>query len=148
MTGGSFVGNSTIKKPVNRGPSRALKIIVGVVVALAIIGVIAIIVGRSSNTTPTTISLAHSVEYQVTGSAATVNVTYVKADDSTAKEYHVDVPWSHTFTAGSQAGVYISAQNDGESGSVTVTITEDGTVFKTTTSNGAHVIAAASGFLP
>ena len=108
---------------------------------------IAIIVGRSSNTTPTTISLAHSVEYQVTGSAATVNITYANAGGGPVKESNVAVPWSHNFTAGSQAGVYISAQNDGESGSVTVTITEDGTVFQTTTSNGAHVTAEASGFL-
>ena len=49
-----------------------------------------------------------------------------------------------------QAGsfVYISAQNQRESGSATVHIVVDGTEFKQPTARGAYTIANASGSCP
>lgn len=88
----------------------------------------------------------HTVKYEVTGSASKVFVTYENEYGGTSQE-EVYLPWSYTFTAESGDYVYISAQNLGDSGSVTVTIYKDGEVFKTSTSSGGYVIATASGFI-
>ena len=88
-----------------------------------------------------------SVTYEVTGSANAVDVTYENDDGGTSQEGEVPVPWSYTFTGEPGDFVYISAQNQGESGSVTATIITDGDTFKTSTSSGAYVIATASGSL-
>lgn len=87
------------------------------------------------------------VKYKVTGTADTVDVTYENADGGTSQESDVDVPWSYSFTGEPGDFVYISAQNQGQTGTVTVTIYTDGDVFKTSTSEGAYVIATASGSL-
>ena len=87
------------------------------------------------------------VEYEVTGSASKVDVTYENEDGGTSQESDVSVPWSYSFKGYSGDFVYISAQNQGETGSVTVTIYKNGSVFKTSTSSGAYVIATASGTL-
>ena len=87
------------------------------------------------------------VEYKVTGSASTVSVTYTNRDGGTSQESDVSIPWSYSFKGSPNDFVYISAQNQGESGSVTVTIYKNGSSFKTSTSDGAFVIATASGSL-
>lgn len=87
------------------------------------------------------------VEYKVTGTAETVSITYENSDGGCSQESDVSIPWSYSFTGESGDFVYISAQNQGETGSVTVTIKTDGDVFKQSTSEGAYVIATASGSL-
>ena len=87
------------------------------------------------------------VEYKVTGTASEVDVTYENEDGGTSQQSNVSVPWSYSFTGDPGDFVYISAQNQGESGSVTVTIYTDGDKFKSSTSSGAYVIATASGSL-
>jgi len=87
------------------------------------------------------------VEYKVTGTASRVDVTYENEDGGTSQEGNVSVPWTYSFTGDPGDFVYISAQNQGQSGSVTVTIYTDGDNFKTSTSSGAYVIATASGSL-
>lgn len=87
------------------------------------------------------------VKYEVTGTANTVDVTYENEDGGTSQESDVSVPWSYTFDGEPGDFVYISAQNQGESGSVTVTIYTDGDEFKSSTSEGSYVIATASGTL-
>lgn len=89
----------------------------------------------------------YDVIYKVTGSAITVDVTYANEDGGTSQESDVSVPWSYSFRREEGEFVYISAQNQGESGSVTVRIYKDGSIFKTSTSSGAYVIATASGTL-
>lgn len=87
------------------------------------------------------------VKYKVTGTAATVDVTYENSSGGVSQESDVEVPWSYSFTGDPGDFVYISAQNQGQTGTVTVTIYRDGDVFKTSTSEGAYVIATASGTL-
>jgi hypothetical protein len=84
------------------------------------------------------------VEYRVTGTRA--DLTYANATGGTAQESRVTLPWSYRIN-GARTGqfLYISAQNTGDSGSVTVSIYKRGVLFKTTTSTGAFVIATASG---
>lgn len=117
-------------------------------VGLILGGILIVVLLASSASCPGPSTTSYSVEYQVTGSASTVFVTYENENGGTSQIASAIVPWSHTFTANSGDFVYISAQNNGDSGSVTVTILEDGNVFKTSTSSGAYVIADASGMLP
>ena len=86
-------------------------------------------------------------KYQVTGTANTVFVTYENQSGGISQESDVSIPWSYSFQKKEGEFVYISAQNEGANGSVTVTIYRDGYVFKTSTSEGAYVIATASGTL-
>ena len=88
----------------------------------------------------------YQIEYKATGTASNVFVTYENEDGGTSQK-EVSVPWLYSFSAGPGFFVYISAQNQGETGSVTVTIYKSGAVFKTSTSTGAYVIASASGSL-
>lgn len=87
------------------------------------------------------------VEYEVTGSAYTVDVTYENSGGSTSREYGVGVPWSYRFNADPGDEVYISAQNTGLYGTVTVAIYLDGEIFEAETSEGAYCTATASGTL-
>lgn len=87
------------------------------------------------------------VKYKVTGTAATVDVTIENEDGGCSQFSDVSVPWTYSFEREEGEFVYVSAQNCGNSGSVTVTIYKDGDTFKTSTSSGAYVIATASGTL-
>lgn len=88
-----------------------------------------------------------SVRYKVSGTAETVDITYENASGGTSQLSEVELPWSITFEANIGDFVYLSAQNQGDEGSVTVTIYKNGDVFKQSTSEGAYVIATASGTL-
>jgi hypothetical protein len=79
----------------------------------------------------------------VSGTASTVSVTYATAGGDTAQQNGVRVPWSH-FVGGGSDFLYISAQNQGETGTVTCTIRNNGTAVKQTTSTGAYAICTAS----
>lgn len=87
------------------------------------------------------------VEYRVTGSAETVDITISNEGGGTSQFSDQPVPWSYEFEGEEDDFVYVSAQNNGETGSVAVTIYTDGDRFKTSTSSGAYVIASASGSL-
>ncbi len=90
----------------------------------------------------------YDIEYEVTGSASIVDVTYENEDGGTSQTNDVSVPWSYSFRGYSDDFVYVSGQNQGESGSITVTIYKDGSIFKSSTSSGSYCIATASGILP
>ena len=87
------------------------------------------------------------VEYEVTGSAYSVDVTYENSGGTTSREYGVGVPWSYRFSADPGDYVYISAQNTGTYGTVTVAIYLDGEIYEAETSEGAYCVATASGTL-
>ena len=87
------------------------------------------------------------VKYEVTGTASSVDVTYENSDGGTSQSSNVSVPWEYSFTGNPGDFVYISAQNQGSSGTVTTKILTDGDKFKSSTSTGAYVIASASGSL-
>ena len=84
------------------------------------------------------------VEYKITGTASKVFVTLSNATGGIEQYDNVSVPHTYTFETFDDWFLYISAQNLGEWGSVTVTIYLDGAVAKTATSSGAYVIATAS----
>ena len=84
------------------------------------------------------------VEYKITGTASKVFVTLNNATGGTEQYDNVSVPHTYSFDTFSDWFLYISAQNQGEYGSVTVTIYLNGAVVNTSTSSGAYVIADAS----
>ena len=87
---------------------------------------------------------AAKVEYEITGTASTVSVTLNNATGGTEQYTDVSVPHTYTFEKYTHWFLYVSAQNEADSGSVTVTIYLDGEVVATSTSSGAYVIASAS----
>ena len=84
------------------------------------------------------------VEYSITGTASTVFVSLNNATGGTEQFGNVSVPHTYRYDNFTDWFLYISAQNQGESGSVTVTIYLNGEIVKTSTSEGAYVIATAS----
>lgn len=89
--------------------------------------------------------VAPNVEYRVSGSAYSVFITYANKTEGTSQEY-ANIPWTYSWS-GAKSGqfLYVSAQNQWETGSVTVEIYKNGSLYKTSTSTGAYVIATASG---
>jgi hypothetical protein len=84
------------------------------------------------------------VKYEITGTASEVNVTLTNATGGTEQYSDVSVPHTYTFDDYTHWFLYISAQNQGESGSITATVYLNGEVVNTATSEGAYVIATAS----
>ena len=85
------------------------------------------------------------VIYEVNGTADKVDVTLHNATGGTEQHSSVSVPIRYPFGRFSDTFLYISAQNQGEYGTVRVSIYVDGEIFKTSSSSGAYVIATASG---
>lgn len=87
--------------------------------------------------------MTYQVTYQVEeGSRA--SVTYNNAQGNTEQK-GVRLPWEVTYKMPSGEFAYISAQNQGTSGSVTCHILLDGMPWEKATSSGRHVIATCSG---
>jgi hypothetical protein len=101
-------------------------------------------VGGDSTDTSTPISYP-TVVYEITGTAKYVDVTLNNSTGGTEQYTNVPIPKRYTYNSFPDYFLYISAQNTGESGTVTVSIYVNGTLFKTSTSSGAYVIASASG---
>ena len=89
--------------------------------------------------------LAWDVEYKVSGSGGSFDVTISNEDDGTSQFDNVSSGWTYSFsTTDSDHFLYVSAQNQNSNGSVTTKIYVDGKQKKTSTSNGAYVIASCS----
>ncbi len=87
----------------------------------------------------------YDVVYKVTGSTDQASLTMATSSGGTS-QIKVSLPYStpaSTYKDGDF--MYISAQNQRSSGSVTTAIYVDGELWKSTTSTGAYVIATASG---
>jgi len=91
------------------------------------------------------------IKYEVTGTASSVSITLANPSGGTEQYSNVSLPGSYSFSIPIQRGsfnyyhAYISAQNMGSRGDVTVTIYINGNKFRTATSSGAYVIATADG---
>jgi hypothetical protein len=83
------------------------------------------------------------ITYTVTGTASTVMVTYVKPGGMEQGTYRV--PWEHTIRVKPGEFVSVSAQNQGESGTVTCAILRNRRSISTSTSDGAYAIAMCDG---
>lgn len=90
----------------------------------------------------------YTVEYKITGTANRVDVTLNNSTGGTEQYSDVPIPKSYKYKQFSDWFLYISAQNQGQTGTVTVSIYYKDNLFKTSTSSGAYVIATASGSKP
>jgi hypothetical protein len=90
---------------------------------------------------PTKTSVQYTVEGWYTGIAVTLN-----NDTGGTEQYDVGaVSFSKYYPDFQNNFLYISAQNQGNYGSVTVSIYVDGRLYKSASSSGGYVIATASG---
>ena len=105
--------------------------------------------GSTDTSTPSYTPVSYpTVVYEVTGTATYASVTLNNGEGGTEQYSKVAIPWSYTEKSFSDNFLYVSAQNQGDRGTVTVKIYVDGELFKTSTSSGAYVIASASGLRP
>lgn len=94
--------------------------------------------------TPTTQPADYFVTYLVEGTASQAALTYQNEQGGTQQE-KVDVPWQKSFRMQRGSFLYISAQNQGSYGRITVRITVNGSEFKRSDASGGYTIASASG---
>jgi len=94
------------------------------------------------------------IVYEVTGTAPSASITITNAQGGTEMWNAVKLPFKYGFSVPIKQSdldfgyhAYISAQNQGSKGNVTVTIYVNEKKFKTSTSNGAYVIATADGLV-
>jgi len=89
------------------------------------------------------------VEYKVSCTTGLVDLTIENKDGGVSQFDDMATPWSYSFEVDNpEYGyffVYVSAQNQQSSGTVTAQIYVDNSLYKTSTSTGAYVIATASG---
>lgn len=134
---------STRAKPLRvPGSGNALEAVIGVVLLMLLV---AYFVGarRSEPVGAARTSDLAAVRYVVSGSAGRASLTYTNSQGGTSQE-KVSLPWSIEYSMRPRDFMYISAQNERESGSVTVEIWVGGVRKKASTSSGAFVIASAS----
>jgi hypothetical protein len=92
------------------------------------------------------VSFVNKIKYEIAGSASSVDVTMEWSDGGTRQYSNVAVPATWEFKSWGYDGfVYLSAQNNGKSGSITCNIYHRDKLFKTATSYGEYVIATVSG---
>ena len=105
-------------------------VLAGVVLGAAIAGtVVGLVVGGGSGSN----AADRTITYSVTGCCANVNIVYGVPEHSrrsgTAEDKNVALPWSKTVIAsGSLAGYSVSSGPGISGGTVTCTISEDGTM--------------------
>ena len=90
-------------------------------------------------------SIESSYQYEVSGSAGNYSITCEGAPSGTAQYSNVGSGWTYKWTQTGTRWLYMSAQNNTASGSVTVKIIRDGKLLAQQTSSGAYVIATVDG---
>jgi len=90
-------------------------------------------------------SQTYRVKYRVGGTTSKASVTYENAQGGT-EQMDVSVPWQKTIGTVERGDfLYLSAQNQNDSGSITCEIWVDGKMWKHSISSGAYVIASCNG---
>ena len=89
----------------------------------------------------------YMITYDMAGNSNSYNITYENSSGGTSQVTGVTNFWEESFVAKPGAFLYLSAQNLNAFGSVTVRIWKGNEIFKSSTSDGAYVIATASGTL-
>lgn len=146
-------------KPKKEAPKTS-----GTVVALLVIAIMGMLIlcmtmnssttkkapstSRSVNTAVPAKVTSYSVRYEVLGSAKTVSITMENSDGGTEQRSSVTLPYKVTQTFSPGSFVYISAQNNTDTGNVICKIFVDDQEVKKSSSTGAYVIATCSGRLP
>lgn len=84
-------------------------------------------------------------KYEVTGTSNSFSVTIVNTDDNVQQYNPVGSGWWYKWTQTGTRYLYVSAQNNNSSGSVTVKIYKNNVVVSENTSTGGYTIATTSG---
>jgi hypothetical protein len=136
----------TTQQPAQQNKRSNLTAIL-LIVILGICGTIWLLaqLGSTSSSTPNySAPTTYRVTYKVTGTASRASLTYENEQGGT-EQTEIRIPWQESMTVKRGAFLYLSAQNEGESGSVTCEIWVDNVKWKESTSSGAYVIASCSG---
>jgi hypothetical protein len=141
-------GRDLRPKAVEKPKKKLSPIVIIFLVVLSVGGatLVCVICALSFLSTTTGGSSTYHVTYSVTGTAHGASVTYENAQGGTEQGTYA-LPWTISFTMKYGDFAYISAQNYWNKGSVTCTILLDGKTWKTSTSEGAYVIADCSGLV-
>lgn len=121
---------------------RQIVILMLCVVLVALAGTYLLTVSPAPRTVS---SSTFDVKYVIDGSAKSVGITYTNATGGIEQRSTVRLPFVLTFTAPEGQFLSISAQNDGNLGSVSCHILLDGFEQRSAVSSGAYVIASCSG---
>ena len=128
----------------SRSPWNTL-LLVGV--AVVAVGYVAGQLGLTGDDESDSGSSCSLVTYQVHGTARRASLT-ISNTTGDSEQFTVNVPWDRRIGCMPDGSfLYVSAQNDTDSGSVSCEIVVDGVAVKTATSAGAYVIASCSGRL-
>ena len=101
--------------------------------------------GATGSTTKTiTVTYEYKVEYKIWGSATSVFITLSNSTGGTEQYSDVILPKVYSYSYFSDNFLYISAQNNGSSGTVNVECYYEGVLKDSAHSEGAYVIATAS----
>ena len=95
----------------------------------------------AATATPSTFDVVYSVIGEGTSRASLT----IQNETGGTEQMDVTLPWSTRFTAESGQFVYISAQNDTDSGSIKCEILVDDARIQSAESDGAFAIASCSG---
>ena len=98
-----------------------------------------------TDNSPSCSSSPDTVRYEVSGTAESVDISLSNAMGGFEQYKNVRLPYSVSYSDYRDDFVYISAQNNGDSGTVNVAIYVNGKLFKSSSSYGAYAIADASG---
>jgi hypothetical protein len=90
-------------------------------------------------------SMQSDYKYEVSGTAGDYSITCEGAPSGTVQYSNVGSGWAYTWKQTGTRWLYMSAQNNTDSGTVTVKIIRDGKVVAQQTSSGAYVIATVDG---
>ena len=86
----------------------------------------------------------YKVQYKISGTATSVNITLSNSTGGTEQYSDVILPKVYSYSYFSDNFLYISAQNNGSSGTVNVECYYEGVLKDSAHSEGAYVIATAS----
>jgi hypothetical protein len=90
-------------------------------------------------------SMQSDYKYEVSGTAGDYSITCEGAPSGTVQYSNVGSGWAYTWKQTGTRWLYMSAQNNTDSGTVTVKIIRNGKVLAQQTSSGAYVIATVDG---
>lgn len=105
--------------------------------------------GCSSVDLPPTFTVTAYAKYEVLTGGCTADITYVNSGGGTEQKQDVPSGWTASFVAERGMFLYLSAQNCSRGGGIQTNLyfkdgDEDWRLYRTSTSEGAFVIASVS----
>ncbi len=128
----------------NNNAMTLLIISIAVVVLFALYSLINSFIEPTGTSPSNTANSTYVVMYEVTGSATNADFTYENSSGGTEQATYW-LPKTIDFLGQYGDFVYISAQNNDDSGSIQCRILINGVEYKKARSSGAYVIASCSG---